>query len=82
MKKDKKNTAQQFVPIKSEELDFVVGGVTDIISLFRYECRCGWISDTLVKLPHKLICGICNSRNAKTFIRYAFVNGTWIKVDE
>jgi len=63
-----------------DELNDVTGGIKEIVMLFRYECCCGFISETMTEVPPKLVCEICNKKN--TLIRYAYVNGVWIKMDE
>ena len=68
--------------IEFDDLEQIVGGAGDIIALHRYECKCGWISDTLTQLPSKPLCEFCGNKEKKDFIRYAFVNGVWIKMDE
>jgi len=76
---DRKNTMYKPLSIEFNDLEFVTGGVGDVITLYRYECKCGWISDISAKFPDKIICELCDNKNNKDFIHYAFINGMWVK---
>ena len=81
MVKTSEKKTRQVAEILSDALVSVAGGTDNSITLFKLECPCGWISDTVAGLSEIRRCPVCGRHAADGFVKYAYVCGEWIRID-
>ena len=82
MPKKNETFVDQAKEVSQDALERVAGGFeSDSITLFKLECPCAWVSDTVPCLSEVKRCPVCGRYPADGFIKYAYVFGEWIRID-